>query len=735
MDTVSISRLLSVYKASEVDDLLRECSGKTLNEPNLKQSDIESQWKFLGNNPSNGSSVNILGNGEKGLIERITNAIDSVIEKKVNSLNLGSPTSSSRVISNAFPAYYDNCQKILEGKSTHSLAKDAEDQVVLAANDSSRSSRPTFDVVDRGTGIDGSEFPNTILSLNHGNKLKRDQQYLIGAFGQGGSTSLPFTYATIIISKYNGKLFWTVIKQVDLQDYKNSCFVYLEIGGRIPEAEIDELDDESPDYLKAFVNQESGTMVRMVETEISPEYRKNEITKPRTLSDYINTQLFNVGLPIDLIDNRKNFQDNAHTQDRNAYGTFMKLRTWKKYVHDEYSGTMKVLINNQAYNVDYYVILPAKEDDWGNDHEAEKAMEQFNVTGDPVIYTVNGQTITTESFTKIKNAGLNFLRNRLLVVINLDVLGVEKYKFFTSDRARIKDTEKTKGFFDQVVKALSEVEKLKEINSIIADKSINESVDTDTVNEIANDVKSNYNKYLKGGASLKVNPKTPPDRIIPDEDYLDHIKSLTLNMSKTTFYIDQIINVVLKTGAQKYVNQAANIYFFVDDKSFYSATPAYMNGRIQYSFAATATGFGVGKHVIKFSLFDQKRNVFSIESNEVAIEILNEKAPITERIQKDKVLDLKINIVKEATLICDVAKNTEDKTIQANLCLDSDELRAEVYGLAASDDEVKSLQMKIIKPIVLFALFQGEQYDNLPSDEDKNRLIISLIKSIGAVME
>lgn len=735
MDNISIKKLLSIYKASEVDDLLKECCGKTLNEPWLKQSDIEEQWKFLGNNPSNGSSVNILGNGEKGLIERITNAIDAVIEKKVITLNLGTPSCASKVISKAFPGYYANCQKILEGASTHSLAKDAEDQVILAVNDSSRSTKPTFDVVDCGTGIEGSEFPNTILSLNHGNKLKRDQQYLIGAFGQGGSTSLPFTYATIIISKFEGKLFWTIIKQVDLQDYKNSCFVYLQLEGQIPEAKIDEIDDECPDYLRRFVNQESGTLVRMIETEISPEYRKNEITKPRTLSDYINTQLFNVGLPIDLIDNRKNFQGNAHTQDRNAYGTFMKLKTWKTYVHDEYSGTLKVLINNQTYNVDYYMILPAKEEDWGNDHKAEDAMRQFNVTGDPVIYTVNGQTITTESFTKIKNAGLNFLRNRLLVVINLDVLGIDKYKFFTSDRARIKDTDKTKGFFDQVVKALSEVEKLKEINSIIADKSINESVDTDTVNEIASDVKSDYNKYLKGGATLKVNTKTPHEHIVPDEEYLDHIEALTLNMAKTTFYIDQIINVVLKTGAQKYVNNAAKIYFFIDGKSFYSATPSYMNGRIQYSFSATATGCGVGKHVIKFCLFDEKRYCFSLESNEIAIEILDQRAPVNERIQRDKVLDLKILMVSEATLICDIAKNETDKTILAKLCLDSDELRAEVYGLAASDDEVKSLQTKIIKPIVLFALFQGGKYDNLPTDEDRNRVIISLIKSICAVLQ
>ena len=38
----------------------------------------------------------------------------------------------------------------------------------------------------------------------------------------------------------------------------------------------------------------------------------------------------------------------------------------------------------------------------------QKSFEQFNVHYDPIIYIVNGQTITTEKFTKLNNAGLNF---------------------------------------------------------------------------------------------------------------------------------------------------------------------------------------------------------------------------------------------------------------------------------------------------------------------------------------
>lgn len=61
--------------------------------------------------------------------------------------------------------------------------------------------------------------------------------------------------------------------------------------------------------------------------------------------------------------------------------------------------------------------------------------------------------ITTERFTKLNNAGLNFLKYRLLVTINLDVLGTEKYKFFTSNRSQIKNIDLTRGFLDKVIYA------------------------------------------------------------------------------------------------------------------------------------------------------------------------------------------------------------------------------------------------------------------------------------------
>ena len=60
-------------------------------------------------------------------------------------------------------------------------------------------------------------------------------------------------------------------------------------------------------------------------------------------------------------------------------------------------------------------------------------------------------------------------------------------------------------------------------------------------------------------------------RVTPDneEDYLQEIKELEISMANTKFYSDQSINIILKTGAQKHVNENALIYMLVNDRAYF----------------------------------------------------------------------------------------------------------------------------------------------------------------------
>lgn len=717
---IDLNEILSIYTESQLDSFIKKYSGFDLNEKNLSQSMIEKNWKFLGGNKSNGSNANILSNGEKGLIERLTNAIDAVVakEKEVNMIT--SANSSEVIIKAAFPNYYANINNIKKGLSNKLQVKDAEDKIILVVNDGSKSNKPTFDIIDKGIGLNGEDFPSTILSLNNGNKLDKNKGYLIGAFGQGGSTSLPFTYGTIIISKKNNVFSFTVIKGVELNDWKNISYVYMTDNGIINTAIS---NDNNEDYLQDFIKADSGTLIRMVETDISKRFRDNDVVKPGMLGDYINTELFNVGLPVKIVENRGNYRDNTSNQKRYSYGSFLKLQT-SGYVKKEYSGRISVEHKGRSYNLDYYVILPKDESDWGKESECKKTIEMFNVYYDPIIYTVNGQTITTERFTKLNNAGLNFLRYRLLVVVDLDVLGTEKYKFFTSNRAQIQNTDLTHGFTDMVVQALANEENLKNINSIIAEKSISSTVDKDMLCDIAKEVKNQYSKYLKAGTLLPGSGNGHHYTLDDEEIYESSIDALVITTAKNEYYKDQNVNIIVETKAQKHVNASALIYAYLDGKSTYDYYKTALNGRIQFSFNGGV--IAPGKHRLYFVYY--KSQNCEISTEEFEFEILNDKAPIKLPPEATKNLELDIKVVDESDLICNVSRNKIEKKIEITLCLDRDELKNEVYGKSASSDEVATIKTKIIKPICLFALFFAEKYDEI-DDDKKNKLMVSLIRS------
>ncbi len=727
---IKLTDVLSLYKQSDVDAFLKALTGHDLAEPNLTFDAIKANWAYLGDNPSNGSVIGMLKKGEKGLIERVTNAIDAVVEKQKAACGIVSAKDPAAVIKKAFPKYFENTKAIREGGDSKNYPKDASNQVILAVTDAKKSSKPTFDIVDQGMGIRGNDFPGTILSINAGNKISSDRGYLIGAFGQGGSTSIPFTSSTIIVSKQDGHYWFTIIKAVDLRELKTTAYVYLTIDGCVPEAEYEgEPVFENKDWLRIFTSAESGTLVRMVEMDISADYRKNDIAKPGMLGDYVNTQLFDVGLPVRIIDDRQNYSALSSSQTRYAYGTAMKLFTYK-YVQKDYSGRITIEHNNRQYYIDYYVLLPEKEENWASDGECKAIFKQFNVTGDPIIYTVNGQTVTSETYTCIKNAGLNFLRYRLLVVINLDVLGSEKYKFFTTDRSQIKQTDLTKGFLDEVVAQLAKEDKLKDINDYVANLSVNSAVSPEMLEDISRRVKKNYSGFLKNGRPLIVRrgPHPGPNPV----EASDQIEYLKITTTKNEYYNDELIPVSLETGGQKYVNQRAidnhSLNCFVDGHSYAGFVPTCFNARIV--FKLDPHSFSSGEHTIQFEYYEN--NAVKFSTDEFHFVIKNEKTPEPPQTRASQDLNLEILPVEDGDLICDVAKIEAQHKIVIKINTYHEMLYNEVYGHNISVDELSDMQRRMIEPIATFSLFLDKAYDSIEDDDEKNKLVLSFIKTYFA---
>jgi len=590
----------------------------------------------------------------------------------------------------------------------------------VAINDSRQSTRPTIDVIDEGTGIEGNKFKDTILSIHKGNKIKTDKNYLIGAFGQGGSTSLPFSFATIIISKYENKYYFTVVKRCYFDDMKMDTYVYLALNNEIKALEDDITNTDN--YLNNFINSKSGTLVRMVAMELPKEYRYGDATKPGKLHDYINTELYRVGLPVKVVENRENYISNIHAQDRYCYGSYYKIMTSKRYVKRENQGTITINHNNIEYKINYYIILPEDKEKWAKDTECKNVFNQFNVHLNPIIYTVNGQYISGEGFTRLKNAGLSFLQYRLLVDIDLDMLGKDKYRFFTSDRSRIQDSELTNGFLDKVIEALKNESNIIEMNNLIANLSINSTINEDMLSDISKNVKNVYNKFLKSNGRIVPGGNPRPIGPTPEEDYLDTINIMEITNVKDNYYKNENIHIILKTGARKSVNKRANINMFVNGRQYCDYSVSSMNGRIQY----TLSDLHPGNYEVEFELFEDNN---SLKSNTYNFNILNEDKELTNNTNNDKSLDIQIIPVEDKELIIDVIKNEVEKNIRIYICLNHELLKNNIYGRSTSEDEVANIKNKLVEPLTLFTLFQSEIYDDL-NIEDKNKTALSLCNAI-----
>lgn len=717
----NLHEILNIYKPDELNAFIKKYSNYTLDENNLKYEDLKDNWSYLDNNPFNQSAIGILKDSGKGLIERITNGIDAILEKEIKLHNIQNPQTPADIIKVAFPNYYNNKQDILTDDKTRQNACETDNLLKVIVNDSTRSNRPTIDVIDSGTGIKGDNFINTILSIQKGNKSHIDKNYSIGAFGHGGSTSLTFSYATIIISKYENKFYFTIIKKCELHDLKMDTYLYFTDNGTIPE--ITNITDSDVQYLQQFINQDSGTLVRMIDAEIPREFRSNDVTKPGMLYDYINTELYDVSIPIKVIDNRADFTNNSGQQARNSYGSKSKIMT-SNHVRKDNKGTISIEHNKREYKLNYYFILPTDQNDWAKDSKCKEVYTQFNVHLDPIIYTVNGQYISSEGFTKLKNVGLSFLQYRLLVEINLDILGKDKYRFFSTDRSSIKDSDLTKGFLDRVIKALKEEEKIQQMNDLIASQSVNANIDNNLIKDISSNVKSIYNKYLKNNSSIKILKPGSKSNLTSENIYYDEIKRFEITTTKNTFFKNESINIIITTDAKKSINEQAKIYMILNGRQYDNYFSSAMNGRIQY----TLNDLNPGNYIMQFDLYN-KENSLLMQTDEFEFNVLNiDKSEKPNGTNKD--LDLEIQVVDDKELIIDVEKNMEDKKITILECLTHDSLISNIYGKNANTDEIESIKKEFIEPLALFVLFMDDKYDNIKDIESKNQIILSFCKTL-----
>ncbi len=138
---------------------------------------LQLRWEPFGDNLSNISSIGLGTKPGRSLTERLTNAIDAILEDRA-STTLPAPESSRAAAQQWFGRPVTGPDDGLYKWKYEHTKYDRLINVVLLP--SGVETAPTIDVIDAGVGLAASAFRRTILSLQAGNKLTK--RYLIGAF-------------------------------------------------------------------------------------------------------------------------------------------------------------------------------------------------------------------------------------------------------------------------------------------------------------------------------------------------------------------------------------------------------------------------------------------------------------------------------------------------------------------------------------------------------------------------
>ena len=182
--------------AHRESDLLKELAGAV----DAKQAtrivadlarEFDYTWRPVGDNEANYGLVNIGSDAGHALIERITNAIDAVIEREaLRHLGGSHPDGAPRSPREAVELWLH----VPGGRVANLELAERQriaDNVVVTLLESALKRRPSVMIRDYGVGLTPDLVPTTILSLSGTNKI--DKSYLAGAYGQGGSTALAFS--------------------------------------------------------------------------------------------------------------------------------------------------------------------------------------------------------------------------------------------------------------------------------------------------------------------------------------------------------------------------------------------------------------------------------------------------------------------------------------------------------------------------------------------------------------
>ena len=181
-----VQRLFEIRSPSEVEEFLQSI-GKQANW----------NWCPLGGRQANAANVETTEEPGPGIVERIVNAIDAMLELAYLTNGRSEAPASPRSAADKYFGLSGGTFAFLD--EDRSLLNSLAPNIKVEAYESGVRKTLSVSVLDKGIGQHPEDLPSTILSLGASNKISK--HYVCGAYGQGGSSTFAWCQYSIVISR------------------------------------------------------------------------------------------------------------------------------------------------------------------------------------------------------------------------------------------------------------------------------------------------------------------------------------------------------------------------------------------------------------------------------------------------------------------------------------------------------------------------------------------------------
>jgi hypothetical protein len=405
----------------------------------------------VGDRPNNIGTIRFGSDPALGLVERVTNAMDAMLDLG-RLRNPGEVPSTPR---DAARKWYGLRSAGL-AEMTDSERRAIGEKIKVSLEESGLARRPTVVVSDEATGVRGRDFPKTLVSLNEQNKV--GQSWTMGTYGQGGAVTFGFCDATILISRRHpdfldgeaDRVAWTIVQRHE--DYKKQAlpsFKYV-VGS---DNEVMTLD---PSF---FPQLKHGTII------IHVAYDLQGWTGPFTTGiwQFFHAALFDPVLPFLITSHRKKDEQYG---SRIVIGNSARLESIEKAKGDlelAHRDSTALNLGDRYGSVlfNYWVVRRPPTSTGSSDPAAAYVQPSTAVS-----VTLFGQRQDTEERRWIKdNAMLPFLHKNMIVQVSADDLTpVAKGELFTSTRERGTKSDIRTTIYEKLADVLRTDEELRRLN-------------------------------------------------------------------------------------------------------------------------------------------------------------------------------------------------------------------------------------------------------------------------------